>query len=102
MSAHHIRASSAAQGKCAAMCSASRQPKRAFTLVELLVVIGIIAVLIAILLPVLGKAKEEANPVDRESIVRRQGTYTGVYLDDNRQFYPFPGVNVRDAEWDYV
>ena len=40
---------------------ASRRPRRAFTLVELLVVIMIIAILIALLLPALAKAKEEAN-----------------------------------------
>jgi len=83
------------------MCSASQKRHRAFTLIELLVVIGIIAILIAILLPVLNKVKEQANRVKCASNLRQLGMSTMMYLDENKQFYPFPGVNTRDEDWIY-
>jgi len=62
---------------------------RAFTLVELLVVIGIIALLISILLPVLGKARDHANRVACISNIRQIGIAFRMYAGDNKDWCPF-------------
>jgi prepilin-type N-terminal cleavage/methylation domain-containing protein/prepilin-type processing-associated H-X9-DG protein len=62
----------------------------AFTLIELLVVISIIAVLAALILPVLGKVQENANSTKCTSNLRQIGVAIGSYGADNDGLLPGP------------
>lgn len=70
-----------------AACRNGHPRRRGFTLVELLVVIGIIALLIAILLPTLGRAQEAARRTQCLSNLRQLGTCLRIYAAENKDIF---------------
>jgi prepilin-type processing-associated H-X9-DG protein len=78
----------------------------AFTLVELLVVVGVITLLVSILLPMLLKARRSVNGITCESNLRQWGIATTLYANENHGFLPRRGQGVgptgiidRPSDW---
>ena len=80
----------------------NRNHKRGFTLVELLVVIGIIALLISILLPALSKARESANRVACLSNIKQVSMALLMYVDSNKGFLPYSAPYSWEFEEDWI
>ncbi len=97
-----------ATSRCGPLC-------RAFTLVELLVVIGIIALLVSILLPTLNSARRSAQSVACLSNLRQLATVQSFYVNDNNNaLHPanfidpalvrlgYSGLDVQGAWWNHL
>jgi prepilin-type processing-associated H-X9-DG protein/prepilin-type N-terminal cleavage/methylation domain-containing protein len=75
-------------GECTTFRNPSSQRISTFTLIELLVVITIIAVLAAMLLPALGKARAKAKSSQCGSNLRQLGVALNMYCDDWKEILP--------------
>jgi prepilin-type N-terminal cleavage/methylation domain-containing protein/prepilin-type processing-associated H-X9-DG protein len=71
------------------MLEKNMKKRNGFTLIELLVVVAIISVLIALLLPALGKARQAAQVSVCQSHVKNIWTATRLYIDSNNGYGPY-------------
>ena len=78
------------------------QKRKGFTLIELLVVIAIIALLMSILMPVLGKAKDQSRTIGCRSNLKQYGIGLRMYLDDNDYDFPDAWTWLKSKSHDYA
>jgi prepilin-type N-terminal cleavage/methylation domain-containing protein/prepilin-type processing-associated H-X9-DG protein len=83
------------------MIGAPKEP-RGFTLIELLVVLAIIAILAALLLPSLAKAKEKGRQTSCINSVRQQTMAVLMYADENQDILPptaYDDATGQEVDW---
>ncbi|MCP5518740.1 MAG: prepilin-type N-terminal cleavage/methylation domain-containing protein [Verrucomicrobiales bacterium] len=83
-------------------CGPAGPSPRGFTLIELLVVIAIIAILAAMLLPALARAKEAGRSAVCKGNLRQLALGLLMYADSNRDYLPWTGGVDRNDDPDWV
>lgn len=78
------------------------QRPRAFTLIELLVVVAIIALLVAILLPALSRARESAQTTVCATNLYQIGLAMELYAQQYHEYYPAACSSDQQTTWDYL
>ena len=81
------------------MKTARSNPRLGFTLIELLVVVAIVAILAAMLLPALGRAKQSAKAAQCSGNLRQIGLALAMYLDEYGRFFPYKTDIGGDRLW---
>lgn len=79
-------------------CVPDRSRDRGFTLVELLVVIGIIGVLLALLMPALARVRQTAQNVECSSNLRTLGQLLAIHANDHGGYFPLAGNIVPGSD----
>ena len=79
-----------------------RSMRRSFSLIELLVVVGVIAILCALLLPALAKAKDTAKTISCAANLKQLAQCEFLYTEDNLGWFPSTGGGTNDWSWKLI